>query len=293
MLHRKIFNNLKLMKFAAAFISTTFAFCSVLGQALLPDYNPSGRELPPGVPRIMDTNGNVVYVDDMFTTAAYRDYTRKLLLKEANSVANELRLPENLPITDLSLIGGFISPFGFSYAYKAVGNISTTNYIYGVERNYKFNQVTITRIDDVCRDYSEKYQLPLAQLNTNAAYQLATQWLAAVHMDVEGLNHDYEVHVDLDPNWNAVRMGELPKKQFTPIYYVSWLVKEKPLYSAGGGASVELFLPTKTLLSLNVDNPKYILRNPLIFTNLSALFPGKATIITNTQWDAIMSAHSK
>jgi hypothetical protein len=30
-----------------------------------------------------------------------------------------------------------------------------------------------------------------------------------------------------------------------------------------------------------VSKPKYILREPLVFTNLAALFPGQATIKTN------------
>jgi hypothetical protein len=46
-------------------------------------------------------------------------------------------------------------------------------------------------------------------------------------------------------------------------------------------ARAQLFLPTKTLLQLTVDDVKYIARQPVVFTNLAALFPGQATIRTN------------
>jgi hypothetical protein len=180
------------------------------GQTIVPDYNWSKRELPPGVPREVDTNGNIFYLDISFTSIRYQKYACDFLLKEANVVAQELKLNEDCPITTSNLVGGYIPPFGFAYAYRRLGNISTSNYVYGVECDFKLSDVTITKIDDRCRDYKQKYQWPLNLFNTNAPYQLATQWLEAVHMDVARLNQDYEVHVDLDPYWNDVQMGELP-----------------------------------------------------------------------------------
>lgn len=229
----------------------------------------------------MDTNGKVVFINTMFTTSAYHEEGMKLVIGEANKIAAELNLHEELPITKTNITSAFIGSFGFNYQVRRLGNITTSNYWYNVGQDYKLSDVTITKIDAHCREYAEKYQWPLKRLDTNAAFQLATQWLAAAHMDVPSLNRDYDVHVAVNGYWNNVPMGELPKNTFTPLYIVSWLVKDKPAYSAGGGASVELFLPTKTLLSLSVDESKYILRPPVIFTNLAALFPGKATITTN------------
>lgn len=260
--------------------------CFVLNQiqaseTLLSIPDNAAKELPAGVPRTVDTNGRVIYIDGMFTTKAYQQEAFRLIIEEANKVAMELHLPETLPITKTNITRAYIGPFGYNYQLKGLGSVDTLNYSYGVEKGYKFSDLTITKIDDRCREYAVKYQWPLNRLDTNAAFQLATQWLAAAHMDVQGLNRGYDVRVALDGYWNNVKMGELPKRKFTPLYIISWLVKGKPPYSAGGGASVELFLPTKTLLSLSVNDPKYILRPPLAFTNLAALFPGKATITTN------------
>jgi hypothetical protein len=98
-------------------------------------------------------------------------------------------------------------------------------------------------------------------------------------MDVEALNRDCVTHTILTEYWNGVKLGEVPKRTFTPIYYVWWTPRGSGWEA--GAASVELFLPTKTLLQFNIRDPKYILRRPLVFTNLAALFPGKATITTN------------
>jgi len=241
----------------------------------------AAEDLPVGVPRTVDINGKVICIEPTFTSRAYEQETFRLLIEEANSVAHDLRLLEPLPIAATNIVYAYVGRFGYNYLLGGLGNISTTNYWYFVEKGYKFNDVSITKIDEHCRNYSEKYQLPIERLDKTAAYQLATQWLASARMDVRALNRDFDVDVALDGYWNNVKMGELPKKKFAPLYIVSWLTKGQPHYSAGGGAYVELFLPTKTLLTLSVDDPKYILRQPVVITNLASLFPGKGEVITN------------
>ena len=269
---------MKLPGFSVAII------CMCLIKARAIDYSfpeNANQELPPGVPRVVETNGNMLFLDSRFTTPAFQEAGLKLVIEEANKVASALQLPEVLPITKTNLTRAFIGPFGFTYKTKALGNITTSNYWYFVKRAYKFSDVTVLNIDDRCREYAAKYQIPIKEYNPNAALNLATQWLTSVGMDVEGLNHDYDVRIAVDGYWNNVKMGDLPKDKFAPLYIVSWLTKGKPPYSAGGGASAELFLPTKTLLSLSVEDPKFILRAPVALTNLAVLFPGKAAITTN------------
>lgn len=241
----------------------------------------AAKELPPGVPRTVDTNGKVIYIEGAFTTKDYQQEALRLVIQEANKVARDLQLPETLPITESNLTHIYIAPFGFGYQLQAPGNITTSNYWYFVKRGNKLSDLTVADIDNRCRDYMAHYRWPITKLDTNAAYQLATQWMSKAHMDVAGLNREYDVYITLDPYWNGVKMGQLPKRTFTPIYIVSWLPRSLAAESDGAVASVELFLPMQTLLSLSVDNPKYILRSPIVFTNLAALFPGKGTIITN------------
>jgi hypothetical protein len=242
-------------------------------KADLPDYDETGRPLPPGVPRTVDTNGKTLNIKPQFTTPAFQKEALRLVVQEANVVAKELKLHDQLPITQSNIVEYFVGPFQYSYAYRRIGNITTKNYMYGAEAGDKFSIIVDTHEQEKCWKYFDKgYVWPISKINTNAAYQLATQWLAAVRMDVAGLNRDCRVSVTVD---NAY--VQAPAGKFVPIYWVSWVPTNCEGLSA---ASVRLFTPTKTLLDLKVDDQKYILRKPLVFTNLSELFPGAARIHT-------------
>jgi len=85
-------------------------------------------------------------------------------------------------------------------------------------------------------------------------------------MDVTALNRDCSVNVlAFTPQGDKGR-------SFVPVYWVYWT---KGPAERGSVASVELFAPTKTLLQLRVEDPKYILRAPLVLTNLT--FPVSQT----------------
>lgn len=247
---------------------------------LIPNYNDMGRKLPPGVPRVIDTNGIVIYVPHNFTTKQYQDAAFGLVLQEANRVAKELKLPEHLPITESNVVEYHIGPFGFNYAYRSIGFVATSNYIYNVSIENKFSNLSVANYDQRCLKYKEEL-LPIAQIDTNAAYQLASQWLAAASMDVKSLNQDCRVKVEIDHFWNGIVPGKkMAGRQFVPIYDVWWL-SPKDETAGRDTAYVQFFAPTRTLLQLSVRNSKYNLRKPLVFTNLAALFPGVAPIYTN------------
>lgn len=82
----------------------------------------------------------------------------------------------------------------------------------------------------------------------------------------EALERDCKLRVQLSSFWN----GGVKFRHFVPIYEVVWTSRKKPEGFAGA-ACVQLFAPTKTLLSLRVEDPKYILAPALRFTNLDWL----------------------
>jgi hypothetical protein len=243
-----------------------------LPQVIRADYDQAGRELPPGVPTIVDTNGNVIYIQSTFTTRAYQKEALKLVVKEANQVAKELRLPEDLPITISNLVEWHVGPFGYNYAYRSVGSVTTSKYVYYVSQGDKFCYLDGTHQNEDYQRYAAYYTWPVSQIDTNLAYQLAAQWLEAASMDVKGLNRDCRVSITPDTLYIHP-----PPGKFVPVYCVSWI----PGDGVGDKASVCVFAPSNTLISLRVEDPKYILRKPLVFTNLAALFPGVAPIRTN------------
>jgi hypothetical protein len=219
-------------------------------------------DLPPGVPNPIGPDGKYTRAM-MFTTKAYQDEALKLVIREANMAAKELKLPEELPITESNIVKAFINPFGYAYAKKAVGNVTTKNYAYYVSQGNKFSYLESPHQDELCRKFQAASTLPVSQINTNEALKLATKWLKAVSMDVKALNRDCSVKVELDSAY-----VHPPAGKFVPVYYVSWSQKTG---GVGSVASVRLFSPTKTLLQLRVEDSKYILRPPLMFTNLSGL----------------------
>jgi hypothetical protein len=196
-------------------------------------------------------------------------------LQEANKVAAELKLPEKLPLTQTNS-GTWVGPFGDNYATKRIGNVSTENYVYCVSEGNKLSYVIGRHQYEDCRNYLATNTLPESQMDTNSAYQMATQWLEAISVDVNALNRNCSVVARVDHTYFLD-----PPGQFVPLYDVVW---SEPQHQ-GSAASVFLFAPTKTLLQLRVEDPKYILRPPLVFTNLADLLIGPDSGVTREYLD--------
>ena len=215
----------------------------------------------------------------LLTTRAYTREARRLLLEEATQVATELSLPEpHLPLTE-DVVTFNIAPFGMAYIHKGVGSVATWGYRYMAHKGWRFNELLIANRSTVCADYVRNYRWQSDRLNTNAAYSLATQWLAAVSMDVAGLNRDCVMHAAPATHWNRFRWNTpFTNVTFTPIYEVYWIPRQSTNIQIA--ATVELFAPDKTLLELRVEDPKYILRKPFHFTDLDKLLANPISVHT-------------
>lgn len=241
----------------------------LISKPLFPS-DPKGLNLPPGEPRAVDTNGNVTWVDEDYTTRQYQHAALNRIIQEANDVANELQLTENLPITESNIVQAFVDPFGFAYVQQMIGNISTTNYTYSLSIGNKFSFLDDMHQNEEWNNYKKSFTWPISRMDTNEAYQLATQWLAAISMDVKGLNRDCQLFVEPDPSFQS------PPGKFVPVYFVDW---KRPDLQMGATAQVRVFTPTKRLLGLRVEDPRYILRKPVTFNNLDSLLPGPTPIL--------------
>ena len=165
--------------------------------------------------------------------------------------------PEQLPITKTNLIEAHIAPPRM--AKIGIGNITTSNYVYYISVGDKFSFLVRTHLEAEYSQLQKQYLWPMSRMDTNAAYQLATQFLAAVSMDVKALNRDCDLTI------RAFTPEGKNGSHFVPVYWVSWGKDGKPI------ASVELFEPTKTIRQMHVNKSEYILRKPLEITNLDYL----------------------
>jgi hypothetical protein len=105
-----------------------------------------------------------------FTTPAYRKVALRLVIEEANQVAQELNLPEQLPITETNLIEAHIAPPRM--AKIGIGNITTSNYVYYVSVGNKFSFLVRTHLQGEYNQLQKQYLWPMGRMDTNAAYQL-------------------------------------------------------------------------------------------------------------------------
>jgi len=236
-------------------LRATLLLCTLTARCLLADQG---------------TNGQIVSARDFtkspnltFTTAAYQTEALRLLVREANLVASELQLPENLPITETNVIAKFVNPYGAAQFLQAIGNISTSNYVYFVSKDYKFSYLEWQYQEQAPRLWAKDYCWPINRLDTNAAYQLATQWLTAASMDVSGLNRDCDLGIT-----PSIVKGKGTNALFLPIYWIYWT---RGGLGHGSVALVELFLPNRTLMQMRVTDPKYIRRKPLTFGSIEGL----------------------
>jgi hypothetical protein len=199
----------------------------------------------------------------VFTTPAYRKEALRLVIAEANRVAQELNLPEQLPITETNVSEFYIPSPRMARGMKAIGNITASNYVYYVSVGNKFSFLVRKRLEQEYKQLQAQYLWPMDRMDTNAAYQLATQFLKAASMDVEALNRDC--------NWSIRAFTPEGKNgaHFVPVYWVSWVKKGEE--GRGSTTSVELCEPTKMIRQLRVNESQYILRRPLEITNLDFL----------------------
>ena len=231
----------------------------------------TARSMDPSSAEILSTNDAEYYGTNIlqrlqrltFTTEAYRKEALKRVIQEANWAARQLQSEEALPVLETNLLGAYITPYGGTRRLHAIGNVTTSNYSYGVGRDYKLSDVVATHVDEDRSKYAKQYSWPVSRTDTNTAYQLATQWLTAVSIDVRGLNNDCTLRV-----YPLRLKGHETNASIMPVYWVSWT---KEGLDQGSVAYVELFLPTKKLMQLCVTDPKYILRPPIVFTNLVEL----------------------
>ena len=121
---------------------------------------------------------------------AYKDAVSKLMLSEVNSYAFQLTLSEQLPITTNSLKELFISSPFLAVRFGILGSLQTTNYSYGFGKGKHLCYITriIKGTNPFDYDANKLYAIDPSAVNTNAAYLLATQFLARAFVDLNRLS---------------------------------------------------------------------------------------------------------
>lgn len=191
-----------------------------------------------------------------FTTPAYKTEVVRLLIKEANHVARQLNLSEQLPITTSNIVEVFVPP----PAMRMLGTISTSNYVYYFVANRQFSGVDVQKHDGNWQKVTSDFKnWPISRLDTNGAFKTGLEIMRSASADVAGLEKDCTVEI-------VPVLTEGPKgKHFIPDYWINWK-KDGRLV-----AFIEFLEPSKSIRQLHVYDPKYMLSSPVEIPNLADL----------------------
>jgi hypothetical protein len=198
------------------------------------------------------------YQSLVFTTPAYRAEALRVLVVGANEIAGKLNLSEALPIVQINLTAAYVSPPRLAQGTRVIGNITTSNYVYAPFFGGRFSLVR-THLQEEYHELQRQFLWPMSRLDTNVAYQSASQLLNAVSINVQKLNQDCSVTI------RAFMPEGDHGAHFVPVYWILWSKEGNTV------ASVELLEPAKTVRQMHISSPEYILRKPLEIQNLDYL----------------------
>lgn len=206
------------------------------------------------------------------TSLAYKAEVTKRMLDEINLQVRNLPLPGSRRIQAKDLVIGdcyFGPPRMGGGGVLRTTNLSFAFYTHG--KLWKIGRADM---------HPEKFELyprwanTPSLVDTNGAYQLATQWLRAMSVDVPALEKKYELDFYQwfywaraaavpDSEWN--QHPPTTNKVMLPIFDVRW----------GGGSTppvkVTVFGPTKELVALELNDISFSRRPPIVITNWEEL----------------------
>jgi len=202
---------------------------------------------------------------------AYRVVAVERMLGEVNYFAQQLQLPTPRPIRPADITWSHLNPPRTGFG----GAITVRNCDFSFPNRGEGKLCYITRLTvrdghDVLDLYPELASTP-SLIDSNGAYQLATQWLTSVSVDVPALEQKYKSNVRQWFFWG--KPENLPKDQWSvpaitstnktmlPIFDVRWGDGETP------PVKVTILGSTKELLQLRMEDSSFSRRPPLVITN--------------------------
>jgi hypothetical protein len=189
---------------------------------------------------------------NLVSNSTYQSEVLKNMLREADTYALSLGLRETHPLTTNSLTEIYISPPELANQHDGLGSLRTKSYSYAFGRGKRLAYITRLPSPENSKkslyDANKHLAIAPALVNTNAAFLLATQWLGKAFVDVTRLTASNSVSIK---PWKILDM-------VTSKYTVEWMREGEPV------ARVVLIEPTKELLVLRVEDPKYITRPAIV-----------------------------
>jgi len=249
----------------------------------------SAQEIPPEItdPEEREILGLVVKLNHV--SLVYRAVAVEKLLGEASFFSEQLRLPTPRQIHSSEANIRVAPPWyakidnvntNLSKAdnirdamFLASGTVTTSNFTFGLgdtKNRVNVHRFKIKNEDSIFELYPELAATP-SLIDTNGAYQLATQWLSAVSVDVLALERKQKLNFFQWFFWG--NPGDLPKDHWTynaptttnktmlPIYDVKWGEGDTP------AVKVTILGSSRELLELQINDGSFSTRPLLVISN--------------------------
>lgn len=203
---------------------------------------------------------------------AYKFAVLQLLLGDVNHVSQQLELPGSSVKGIEQVRYLYVAPPTAGFC----ANLKTTNYAFGYAQGAR----SVRLLAPSGRDYEGWFlsqytvwaQTP-SQIDTNVAYQMASQWLAKVSVDVPALELAYRATVSqLEVAKEALpkagrKAGSKSQRQKLPVFYVRWGDGQyhqfgKP--SISPAIEVVILGTTKQLLELRIMDDVFVRRPKML-----------------------------
>jgi len=208
----------------------------------------------------------------LHTTLAYQSAAVQLMVGQANFEAQQLHLAEPLPIVVPASTNDWdvaMPPYGVT------GRFNTTNYVYQFQQGKLLSIVKRPQRRGAAANPAETQP---SLIDTNGAYQLATQWLAGIGVDVPALESKFSHNVTLNgsrASGGRIRSTATNSAAARPgIFRVAWGgAGGKPRAQGRSSTQViiEILCSTKQCVGLRIMNPDVLKGSPLQVTNAAAL----------------------
>ncbi|MGI8965025.1 MAG: hypothetical protein ACR2H1_02935 [Limisphaerales bacterium] len=192
-------------------------------------------------------------MEKLFISFAYKYVMLTLMLTEANHALTKLDVPGLNPITLTNIVSYHIT----APRMRVGGSLDTTNMMFGFgENKLQFIQLAEPNSDLSIEARHNRWAKQKSLIGTNEAYQLATNWLIKLEVDLKALekvNPPSVMQQYYYPN------KEAGKKIMLPRYEVRW--GTNPSRPA---VWVSIFGPTKSPIHIRQEDGSFIRRPDLV-----------------------------
>jgi hypothetical protein len=200
----------------------------------------------------------------MKISLAYKATVLAMALAQANQVAQQLNLPCQKPIEHSDLKWAYVSPPGLSKPLLPSVSFDTKDFAYSFTDG-KLHVIHGFAYSNWDMEHYHQWVKMRSLVDSNAAYQLAAQWLSTVSVNVPALNRNYPLTVGQPFFWADPSSATNTNRVTLPIYQVKWGNPGDP------AVAVEIFGPTKELMDLHVEDQSFSTRTNLFLTNSAEL----------------------